>query len=82
MAGTDLDVRPLGCLALGSGLLALLLALSWFLSPLAYLPALLALGLGLAARTLPVTRRLGTAAVALAVVAVVAATVTLAVIEW
>ena len=68
------DVRPLGFLAVGLGVLSILLAPTFF-SPLAYLPAALALALGFIARTEEPSRKIGTVAVFLAVLAILCATV-------
>lgn len=68
----------MGYLAVGVAVLSLLLAPTYFLSAYAYLAAAPALVLGLLARTDASARRWGTVAVALALVAVVGASVTLA----
>lgn len=73
------DVRPLGFIAVGFAVLGLVLAPSYFLSLLAYLFAAPALVLGLVARTDERIRKLGTAAVAVAIVAVLVAS---AVLVW
>ena len=72
------DPRPFGFLALGLGLLSGALAPTYFLSAYSYLAAALAITLGLMARGVAGVRGLGTAAVVLAGVGGVAATLTLA----
>jgi hypothetical protein len=71
------DIRPLGALALGFAVLSALLAVTYFLSPLAYLAAALAVPLSLVARGDERTRAMGTTALVIAVVAIVVATVVL-----
>jgi hypothetical protein len=71
------DVRPLGFLAVGFAVLSLVLAPSYFLSVLAYLVAVPALVLGFIARTDEPIRRMGTAALALALISIVVASATL-----
>ncbi|NYG56608.1 hypothetical protein [Nocardioides perillae] len=71
------SVRPLGGLAVGLSLVALMLAPTYFSSPFAYISAALAVFLGVAARTDLPSRRLGTIAVAVAAVSIVVATTTL-----
>ena len=72
MTGTsEPDVRPVGALAVGAAVLSGVLAVTYFLSPLAYLPAALAVGLGAAARREERTRALGTTALVIASAAVV-----------
>lgn len=68
------SVRPLGWLAVGLAVVALVLAPTYFLSPLAYLAAAVAAGLGAVGRTDGPSRRLGTVAVVTAGAAVVVAT--------
>ena len=63
------DPRPLGYLALGAATLTALLALSYFLSPLAFLTGALTLFLGGAARGISSTREAGTVAMGVALVA-------------
>jgi hypothetical protein len=67
------DVRPLGLIAVGFAVLSLVLAPSYFFSLFTYLLAAPALVLGLVARKDEPIRKLGTAAVALAIVAVLVA---------
>ena len=69
------DIRPLGGLALAAGVLSVLLAVSYFFSPLAYLAAVPAVALGVVARSDERVRAMGNAALVFAVVAVVWATV-------
>ncbi|TWG98124.1 hypothetical protein L615_003200000020 [Nocardioides sp. J9] len=71
----DVDVRPLGPLAVGAGVVAVVLALTGFYAVLGVVVALVASGLGLLARTEPRTRRAGTLAVGLAVAAAAVAVV-------
>ena len=71
------DPRPLGALAVVAGVLSVALSWTYIFSPLAYLAAVLALPLGLLSRGHERSRSLGNLAVALAVLAVVVATVTL-----
>lgn len=71
--------RPLGGIALGLALVGALLAPTYFLSLLAYPPAVAGLALGWVTRGLPAARPLGTVAMVVAGVALVAATVVLAV---
>ena len=71
------DIRPLGFIAVGFAVLSLVLAPSYFLSVLTYLLAAPALVLGLVVRKDEPIRKLGTAAVALAIVAVLVASVVL-----
>ena len=68
------DVRPLGFIALGFALLSLALAPTYFLSVLAYLPAVPALLLGWIARGDEPTRTMGTATLGITGTAVVCAT--------
>ena len=68
------DLRPLGWIAVGLSAMSLLLAASYVLSPLAYLPAALAIVFGLAARKDAPTRTTGTVALALGLLAVGLAT--------
>ena len=72
-----LDSPVLGALALVMAIPSALLALTYFLSPLAYLGAAVALPLGLLARGVPRSRGLGTVAVVMAVMACVVATAVL-----
>jgi len=58
------DPRPLGWLAVGCAVLSALLAPTFFLSVYTFVAAVPALALGIAARGVPQTRRLGTVAVA------------------
>ncbi|WP_445256597.1 hypothetical protein [Nocardioides aurantiacus] len=68
---------PLGAGALGVAVVGVLVSWTYFYSPLAYVAAVVAVPLGMVARTDDGSRRLGTAALVLTAVAVVAATVTL-----
>jgi hypothetical protein len=68
------DVRPLGFIAIGFALLSLVLAPSYFLSLLAYLPAVLAVILGFITRRDQPTRAMGNAALIIAGAAIVCAT--------
>ncbi|WP_127480929.1 hypothetical protein [Nocardioides pantholopis] len=71
------DIRPLGWLALGAAVVSALLAVSYFLSPLAYPVAALAVPLGFLARGEEHIRALGTAALVIAAAAVGCATTVL-----
>ena len=71
------DVRPLGLIAFGLAVLALVLAPTYFLSLLAFLAAVPAAALGLISRADPVTRRLGNLALVITCAAVICATVVL-----
>lgn len=71
------NVRPLGCLAVGCGVLSILMAPTVFLSVFAIPPAVLALALGLAARSEESTRKMGSVAVVLGLLALLCATVLL-----
>jgi hypothetical protein len=71
------DVRPLGLLAVGCAVLSLVLAPSYFLSVLAYVAAVPAFVLGFVARTEEPIRNMGTAAMVLALGAIVVASTTL-----
>jgi hypothetical protein len=71
---TEPDVRPLGFIAIGFALLSLLLAPSYFLSLLAYLPVIPAAILGFIARGDQPTRAMGNAALVIAGTAIVCAT--------
>jgi hypothetical protein len=71
------DIRPLGGLALGLAVLSALFAVTYFLSPLAYLAAALAVLLGLVARGDERIAAMGTASAVIAVVAIIWATVIL-----
>ena len=68
---------PLGALALGVAVVGLLLSWTYVFSPLAYVAALVAVPLGMLARTDEGSRGMGTAAIAVAVLAAGVATVTL-----
>ena len=70
-------MRPLGALALGAAILSAVLSVTYFLSPLAYLAAVVALPLGLMSRSHERSHGMGSAAVALAVIAIVTASATL-----
>ena len=74
------DIRPLGALALAAAVVSVALSWTYFLSPLAYLAAVVALSLGLLSRGHERSRSLGSLAVVLAVLALVVATVTLLVV--
>ena len=67
--------RPLGYIAIGAAGLTVLLALSYFGSPLALLTGILAMLFGAAARTVPDTRQMGNAALIIAPIAMVLAVV-------
>ena len=71
------STKPLGYLAVGCGVLSVLLASTFFLSLLAVPPGVLAVGLGLAARSEESTGRMGAVAVVLGLVALVCATLIL-----
>lgn len=71
------DVRPLGYISVGLGALGLMLAPTYFFSLYAYLAAVPALALGFITRTDERTRRTGTAAVALSLLAALVATAVL-----
>lgn len=71
------DIRPLGALALAAAVVSVALSWTYFLSPLAYLAAVVALSLGLLSRGHERSRSLGNLA---AVLALVVATVTLLVV--
>lgn len=68
------SVRPLGYLAVGCGVLSILLAPTFFFSLLALPPGVLAVALGLAARSEISTRRMGTVAVVLGLIALLCST--------
>jgi hypothetical protein len=68
------DVRPLGFIAIGFALLSLVLAPSYFLSLLAYLPAVPAVILGFITRGDQPTRAMGNAALMVAGAAIACAT--------
>ncbi len=68
------DVRPLGFIAVGLAALSALLALSVVLSPLAYLPAAIAVPLGFITRRDEPTRAMGNASLWVAFGAVIWAT--------
>ncbi|MCZ4497532.1 MAG: hypothetical protein JWQ74_85 [Marmoricola sp.] len=67
-------MRPLGLFAFGFAFVSLALALSYFLTPLAYIPALLAVALGVISRGDKTTRVMGNVALAIAGAAIVCAT--------
>lgn len=71
------DLRPLGYLAVGLGVLSLVLAPTYFLSLYAYLAAAPALVLGLIARKDEPTRKMGAVAAALALLAALVASAVL-----
>lgn len=71
------DARSLGALALLAAVVAAALSITYFLTPIAYLVAAVSLPLGFAARTEERSRRMGSVAVVVAIVAVLAATATL-----
>jgi hypothetical protein len=62
MRQSEPDVRPLGILAIGLALLSLVLAPSFFVNPVAFLPAVSAVVLGFIARGDESTRAMGNAA--------------------
>lgn len=68
---------PLGALALGVAILSAVLSVTYFFSPLAYIPAAIALPLGLLSRSNERSRGMGNVAIAFAVLAIVAASATL-----
>jgi hypothetical protein len=68
------DVRPLGFIAIGFALVSLILAPLYFLSPLAWLPAVPAVVLGFIVRGDKATRAMGNAALVIAGAAIVWAT--------
>lgn len=74
MRPSEPDIRPLGWLALGAAVLSALFAVTYFLSPLTYLLAALAVPLGVIARGDERIRAMGTAALVIAVVAIGSAT--------
>ena len=69
-AQSEPDVRPLGFIAVGFAVLSTLLALSVVLSPLAFLPAAIALPLGFIARREEQIRGMGTVALMVTLAAV------------
>lgn len=69
------DIRPLGGLAIGLAVVSLFFAVSYFLSPLAYLAAALAVLLSVIARRDERIRTMGTIALIITVVAIIWATV-------
>lgn len=71
---TNPDPRPFGAIALGLALTSAVLSLTGFLSPFAYLGAVLAIGFGLGARGIPEIRWMGTVALGISVGAAGAAT--------
>jgi hypothetical protein len=71
------DIRPLGYIAVGLGVLSLILAPTYFLSLYAYLAAVPALVVGFIARKDKRTRRTGTVAVALSLLAALVASAVL-----
>ena len=73
----SLDTPALGAIALVIAVLSALSALTYFFSIMSYLGAAVAVPLGLLSRGVPQSRGLGTAAVALSVVACVVATAVL-----
>lgn len=73
------DVRPLGTIALGAAGLTGLLAVSYLLSPLAFVSGVLAVFFAGAARGVPETRTVGTVAIVVAAVGMMVAVVVLAV---
>lgn len=77
MQQTQPDMRGLGLLALLLAALSAVLSVSYFYSLLAYLPAAIAIPLGVAARGHWRSRALGTVAVLVAVTAVACATLLL-----
>ena len=77
MTHSEPSTRPLGALALGFAALSAVLGVTYFFSFLAYLAAAVAIPLGVMARGHERSRAMGTAAVVVAVIAVVGATVAL-----
>lgn len=77
MERTEPDMRPLGALALGAAILSAVLSVTYFLSPLAYVGAVIAVPLGLMSRSHESARGLGNVAVVLAAIAIIAASATL-----
>lgn len=77
MTDTGPDVRPLGAIALGVAILGAVLSVTYFLSPLAFIAALIALPLGVVSRTHRRSRTMGTAAIVVALLSIFAATATL-----
>lgn len=73
MKDARLEMRPLGLLAMGAAILSAAMSVTYFFSPIALGVAVVALLLGGASRTDPMTRRMGHAAIFLAVVAIVVA---------
>jgi hypothetical protein len=71
------DVRPLGYIAVGVGVLSLILAPTYFFSLYAYPAAVPAFVLGFIARKDQRTRRTGIAAIALSILAALVATAVL-----
>lgn len=68
------DVRPLGFIAIGFAVVSLILGPLYFLSPLAWLPAVPAVILGFIARGDKATRAMGNAALVIVGAAIVWAT--------
>ncbi len=77
MERTEPDLRPLGALARGAAILSAALSVTYLFSPLAYRGAVIALPLGLMSRSHESTHGLGNVAIVLAVIAIVAVSVTL-----
>ena len=77
MQRTGPDARPLGALALGAGILSVVLSWTYFFSPFSYLAAAIALPLGLLSRSHERSRGLGDGAIVLAAVACLVASATL-----
>ena len=80
MRQSEPDVRPLGFIAVGFAVISALLALSVVLSPLAYLPAAVAVPLGFVTRRDKTTRSIGNVTLTVAGAAIVWATYMLFVI--
>jgi hypothetical protein len=71
MRQSEPDVRPIGILAIGLALLSLVLAPSFFVNPVAFLPAVPAVVLGFIARGDEATRAMGNAALVIVAAAIV-----------
>lgn len=77
MDHTEPDMRPLGALALSAAILSAVLSVTYFLSPLAYIGAVIALPLGLMSRNHERSRAVGNVAIVMAAIAIAAASATL-----
>ena len=71
MRQSEPDVRPLGFMAIGFALVSLILAPSFFVNPMAVLPAVPAVVLGFIARGDRGTRAMGNAALVIVGAAIV-----------